>query len=421
MTYLGNSRRNFLKTLTTSTLISTTAVPTFAAVVAEKKVSEPLKSDPTSGSEPDQSKPSLFDGPASSLFEPIPISGNKNIADINTNLVSARMKDAIPSAPMGRGVAWGIPFYIPENVVYLKDKSFQIKTDPFKGPWLLFLHTTDVQQLEEDGNGFYERPFKGIGMLNEHIANYIILYEDGTEQTLPIRQRYQIGMFQQMWGENCVECVAHHKPRPVRFHHEQTNEDWGWTQTKVTADDRGNWINWVWAWENPYPDKRIKGFRFEPLNKMPIILSGITQGNVRTHPLKWNSRQKALLSMPEGTIFDPTLQEHGLLPQIQLDLGQVISAVPRTVYPNSTWEDSYNNKVPEISSKEIIIEYTAHPEARLYLFDKEQVPVVSLAGNIRNQWISPINPAEKMDGLRITVLILFIGEPITVPISLGKR
>ncbi len=401
MTYLGNSRRNFLKTLTTSTLISTASVPTFATVVADKKVSEPVNSDPGSSSEPGQLKSTLFDGPASSLFEPVPIEGNKNMSDLNTSLVSARMTDALPSAPVGKGVAWGIPFYIQDKLVYLKDKSFQIQTDLLTCPWLLFLHTTDVHSLEESENGFYKRPFQGIGLLNDLIANYIILYEDGEEQILPIRQRYQIGMFQQIWGENCMECVAHHKPRPVRFHHEQTSADWGWTQTKVTADDRGNWINWIWAWENPYPTKKIRGLRFEPFNKNPIILSGITIGKVKSNPLRWNPRRKALVSLPEGLSFDPTLVENGLLNQIQLDLGQVISAIPRTVYPNKAWEDSYNNKVPEINPKEIIIEYAAHPEARFYLFDKNHVPVSSLAEDNQNPWMTPINPAEKTVRIRV--------------------
>lgn len=413
MTYPGNSRRNFLKTLTTSTLITTTSVPTFGSVMQKNSNNRNAKDVEADKSETHSNvAPSLHDGPASPLFNSLDIVGNLNIVDLLSGRVSERMAEAVDSAPKGKGTAWGIPFFIPQNIIYLKNEPYQFKTNQFSGEWLIFLHTADLYPLKRSENGLYEKPFKGIGHLNEAVANYVILYEDGNEQILPIRLRYQIGMFQQIWGENCIESVAHHKPRPVRFHHEQTSEGWGWTQTKVAADDRGNWINWLWAWKNPWPDKKMTGFRFEPLDKIPVILSGISYGNVQSNPLRWNVRQKALLTLPEGTTFDPILHEHGLLNQIQLDLGQVISAVPRTTYPNSAWAKSYNNKLPEISSKEIIVEYAAHPAARFFLFGKEQVPVDSLMNNIHDNRIMPINSADKT--VRIKVILKDNGKKVPV-------
>jgi len=47
-------------------------------------------------------------------------------------------------------------------------------------------------------------------------ADYVMLYQDGTQERAPIRRRRQIGAFQRRWGENCFEAVAHSKPRPVR-------------------------------------------------------------------------------------------------------------------------------------------------------------------------------------------------------------
>jgi len=413
MTYLPNSRRNFLKTLTTSTLISTTSVPTFASVIDEtNKKSDVRKMEVDKSVSTSDGNPSLYDGPGSPLFNTLAFEGNLNIVNLTRDRVSERMSEAANSAPRGKGTAWGIPFLISGNIVYLKNDTYQVKINPFTGKWLVFLHTADLHPLIRSEDGFYEKPFTGIGHLNEPVANYVIIYEDKSEQKLPIHLRYQIGMFQQIWGENCIESVAHHKPRPVRFHHEQASEDWGWTQTKVTADDRGNWINWLWAWENPQPDKKITGFRFEALNKTPVILSGISYGKVQSHPLRWNSRQKALLSIPAGKSFDPVLQEHGLLKQIQLDLGQVISAVPRPGYPDSAWENSYNNQVPDISRKEIIVEYSAHPEAQFYLFEKEQIPVSRLEGINLGLGIRQIKPANK--AVKVKVLLLASGQAVPV-------
>ena len=133
------------------------------------------------------------------------------------------------------------------------------------------------------------------------------------------------------------------------------------------ADD-GPWVNWLWAWENPHPERTIAGLRFEPAAGA-IVISAISAGDVADLPLRWRSRRKARLLLAEGEAFRPDLNQDGLLEKIQLDLGQVISATPRLIYPNDGWQEGYNNQLPEFSvvAREILIEYTAHPEACFHL------------------------------------------------------
>ena len=71
-----------------------------------------------------------------------------------------------------------------------------------------------------------------------------------------------------------------------------------------------------------------------------------------------------MLRLPEGMPFSPELTDNGLLRHLQFDLGQVISAQLRTLYPNRAWSRSYNNRPPTISAHELLVEYTAHPDAR---------------------------------------------------------
>ncbi|MCK5463094.1 MAG: hypothetical protein KAI95_08755, partial [Bacteroidales bacterium] len=87
--------------------------------------------------------------------------------------------------------------------------------------------------------------------------------------------------------------------------------------------------NWLWAWENPHPEKQISGFRFEPKNRTSIVISAISAGQVTSNPLRWQARQKAVFSIPEDGKFDPAMTGDGLLSQVQLDMGQIISALPR--------------------------------------------------------------------------------------------
>lgn len=321
--------------------------------------------------------PIVKDGPHSSRFAPLPFQGNPAFcklapSDLASFGISGQMAEALEHAPSGACVSWGIPFEIKE-VVVLKDQPAVVDLPPTRTQWLVFLHTSDLRPLKLGLDGFIS-PMRGQGQLGEHAADYVILYEDGTEERLAIRRRHQLGAFQRRWGENCLQAVAHHKPQPMRAAHEQLAPNWGRTQTRATAADSGPWVNWLWAWENPYPDKTVVGIRFEPVSGI-VIVSAVSAGDVSSLPLRWQTRRKACLILPEGEAFLPDLDENGLLQQIQLDLGQVISATPRPLYPNDSWMESYNNKVPKISSNQLLIEYTAHPDACFHLADGRQIPV----------------------------------------------
>lgn len=335
-----------------------------------------------------------IDGPVSPCFTPIPIQSQHLLEDLpDLTGASAAMIHARAQAPTGACVAWGIPFEI-GAVVLLADRPVTVPIAPVKAPWLVFLHTSDERPAELNSAGFIS-PMRGEGQLNEHAANYVFLYEDGAEEKVEIRRRFQIGPFQRNWGENCFQCVAGHKPFPRRAAHEQLQPDWGQTQTRVECADSSPWTNWLWAWENPYPEKAITGLRFEPVCGV-IVVSAVSAGNVTEQPLRWRKRRKALIRLPDGLVFQPELDGDGLLAQVQLDLGQVISARMRQVYPVQDWEDSYNNQLPQLAEGEILLEYTAHPQACFHLWDGRLVPVAELeAGDTTEEGASPLQPVNQ--------------------------
>jgi hypothetical protein len=340
------------------------------------------------------------DGPRSPHFTPLALKGNVALPDLAGLNLSERMLAAREQAPRGSSVSWGIPFEIGE-VIALQDQPVSVSLSPTTARWLVFLHVSDERPAETNPHGFIS-PMRGRGQLAEHAADYIVQYGDGSEVRTAIRRRHQIAAFERRWGENCFEAMAQHKVFSVRAAHEQTPLDrsgWGGSQTRVTSADFGAWVNWLWAWENPYPEKTIVGLRFEPVAGL-VIVSAVTVGDVHSLPLRWQPRQKACLTLPEGVTFQPELDEDGLLKQIQLDLGQVISAVPRPVYPNKTWPATRNNLLPELSPNQVLIEYTAHPEASFHLWDGRVVAVSQLeaasAGVLR-----PVAAAQQTLKLRV--------------------
>jgi len=360
----------------------------------------------------------VHDGPQSPLFQAVSLRGNAAFGALKKAGLSKKMQDAAAHAPRGACTCWGLPFEVGRPLV-AKKKPVETPLKPFKAPWLVFLHTTDFERLPWNEDGLIS-PTRGIGRLNEHAADYVILYKDGSEARHEIRRRHQIGMFQRPWGENCFQAVAHRKPRPLPPVHEQVIDPphglnivyWGQSQTRTWHPDILPWVNWLWAWENPCPEKAIAGLRIEPKG-FGIALSGVSAGKADSLPLRWRTRRKAILKLPKDVPFDPRLDDEGCLKQIALDLGQVISAQPRTIYPNDAWSASYNNQVPKRSAREFLVEYTAHPDARFHVNGKA-IPVETVERGGRGTSLTPIAPATQ----RVQVRVVEKASKKPVPVKL---
>lgn len=370
----------------------------------------------------------VIDGPASPNFTPVPLRSSISFDDLaSIPGLSAMLIENLPHAPRGKSVSWGIPFEI-TNPLLVREGDAPLEqtfVQPVRARWLVFLHTTDVRPLEKNAAGFFPAS-PGSGRLNELAARYILRYQDGAEASAEIRQRHQVGMFNRRWGENCFQAVEHHKPFPVRASHEQLKQGWGRTQTRVSGWEYGPWVNWLWAWENPHPEKAIIGLRLEP-GRGAVILSALSavrssHGDASDHPLRWRTRRKAVLFLPPGEPFQPDLDEDGLLRQIQLDLGQVISAQPRRVYPNATWEtgsESYNNQTPRLSENEILIEYTSHPDACFHLAGGRVVPAAQVEASQTDPALAPlqfVQPAAQR--VRLRVVEQNSAKPVAVKLHL---
>lgn len=365
--------------------------------------------------------PVSIDGPASPLFVPVGFRGNTAFKDLSSLPLSKELKSRVPHAPQGFCVAWGIPFSAKRLIAAL-DKPVTVKLDAPKSPWLVFLHTSDAVPLEWNADGFIS-PTRGVGRLGEAVADYVLRYADGTEARHTIRRRFEIGMVCRGWGENAFEAVGHHKPHLLRPLSEQPDQKtpwdaklnyvWGSTQTRAAVPDMMPWMNWVWAWEHPHPDKAIQTMRIEP-REGGVLISAITAGRVSSAPCRWQTRRKAVLRLPKGTAFDPNINAHGALKDVQLDLGQIISAQPRTVYPNETWAASYHNQTPEISARELLVEYAAHEEACFHLGDGSLVPVAKLESGRAPRALTPITPATQS----VALTVVEKGSTRPVPVKL---
>jgi hypothetical protein len=393
------TRREVLKLATASTVKPVLGGTHLAAGSQEGSTKGPL---------------SFSDGPASNRFHPIQFEGNSTIAELPKHGVSQELGQAANATPSGSGTAWGMLFDVPNRFVVVGQDPVTVTIVPVRYPWFVFLHTSDTLEPREDEQGFQGRPLRGPALLNTHSADYVVIYSDGSEARSPIRQRHQIGMFGRPWGVNCFEAVALHKPHPRLPDHEQSaGGEWGESQTRVNSADWAECMTWLWALENLHPEKMVTGFRFEPV-RGTVLLFAITGGSCSSNPLRWESRRKALFRLPDGSELDERLNKDGLLSQIQLDMGQIISAQRRREYENHAWTAGHFNQTPNISDHDVLIEYAAHPDATFHLHNGTQVPVSELVVNSRTSPLTRVARATK----RVTVRVFDKGSRKPVPVRL---
>ena len=97
--------------------------------------------------------PHKQDGPASPLFEALPFGGNVSFKALSKAEVSPVMQGSVAAAPRGACTAWGIPFEI-KRPLLVKKGPVSVDAGPLKARWLIFLHTSDVEPLEWNEDGF---------------------------------------------------------------------------------------------------------------------------------------------------------------------------------------------------------------------------------------------------------------------------
>jgi hypothetical protein len=337
------------------------------------------------------------------------------LPDLRRTGVSKQMADQAKHAPQGACACWGIPFRIGKPVL-VTDEPVTVKLPAIRAPWLVFLHAADMPARAMNAHGVYS-PMRGEGGLGLTAAEYVLIYADGSEFRVTIKRRHQIGAMHRRWGECCFECVAHRKPFPMPgFSSETTRNACGRRfYTRINPADLLPWVNWLWAWANPHPRKAIVGLRVEP-GDGPVLISGLAAGKASSNPLRWRTRQKALLTLPTGKTLDPDLDGVGLLKQIRLDMGQVISATPRRVYPDSTWARTYNNMIPEISAREVLVEYAAHPDACFHLGRGMAIPVAKVASGKKAGPLREVAAATQK--VRIRVLQSRSRTPVAVKLHI---
>ncbi|MCL2352596.1 MAG: hypothetical protein FWC55_08710, partial [Firmicutes bacterium] len=294
--------------------------------------------------------------------------------------------------PLGVQSFQGIPFDCGDRFIYVRDGSLQLTFPPLRARYLVFLHASETQPQAAGEDGIV-RNFRGPAPLMEHICDYAVRYADGSEVTVPIRSRMEINDMRTPWGQGPFLTVPHIRDKAIptatdNFFAGLPGAPWGGSQTRV-YDGWSELTQWLFAYENPYPDKPVIGMEIRKKDGN-VFLFGIAAGDVASHPLRYGRRQKALLSL--------TGDPKDALNLVDIDLGHIISVTPQQVYENISWENSSAEDMPSVSEGKYIVEFDAHEDAILYA-GEERAPIPFK--DIRRNAGIFINPAERPVTLKV--------------------
>ena len=335
---------------------------------------------------------------SSPYFTPLPLSGYNLSADaLTANYCSDDVLESKDRFLKGRKTLWGIPFELgPEtgcNLVYSGGDNVLLELNPVSARYLVFVHAADMPKPIPGEDGI-ARHFTGEPPLGAKVCDYIIHYAGGEEVAVPIRSRLEINNMVLGWGQNAFEALPHDRFRACPTVTDDLNAgvmpstNWGPSQYRV-AEDNPYPVHWIYAWENPHPDREITGMEIRHASGR-LFLMGVTAAHVKNQPLRYGRRKKTVLKL-SGDSKNP-------LSLIDIDLGQIISVIPRPLYNNADWENGYNNQQPLTADGEYIVEYCAHEDARLYLgSDRAPIAVRDLPG----AELAHVPPAEQPVTLRV--------------------
>lgn len=327
-------------------------------------------------------------------FIPIELQNyNKKADELTEKECSESVYNKRDSFLHGNHVLWGIPFVFGseenKDIIYLNSGSHQISFDSITAPYLVFAHASDIPPPISELDGMY-RHFPGDPPLNTKVCEYIIHYKNGEKLAIPIRSRMEINNMCLAWGQESFLSVPH--DRSTAF---QTVSDdiminqmpkvaWGASQYRTEAAGAHSPLkHWLFAWENPHPDIAITGLEIIH-HTGRLFMMGITAGLVQLHPLRYGSRKK-IAAFIEGNADNP-------FDLVDIDLGHIISVIPRPFYDNENWETGSNNELPLSKENEYLIEFNAHDDACLYLGETKKI--IELR-NINTDSVVKIMPAEQ--------------------------
>jgi hypothetical protein len=167
-------------------------------------------------------------------------------------------------------------------------------------------------------------------LVGEHLANVILVYEDGSEKAIPIRRRFEVNSLSIPWGHHSFHAMPHPQNGPRKLTDPLSDgTGWGNLQTVVHGNGYPSGPTlWISALANPEPDRSIREIRFEAASEASFVLCGLTVFEGKENPLRYERLKLYRLNTPKSKM------------DLSVDLGVVGRVYPLATFDAETWLQS---------------------------------------------------------------------------------
>ena len=273
--------------------------------------------------------------------------------------------------PFGNQSVLGLPFELGNegelNGILLDQEVVEIDLGGIEATYVVVLHAVE-DRVSNYQEGLADFALDG-NELGDHVSDYVLGYADGEDHVVPILRRFAIQQPHIAWGASAFAAMPASKPGVVIGATDEHNlgrrsaSAYGRAETRHSSGRENSRTKlWVYALPNPNPDKPIQKVTLMPKTERSLVL-GVTHTQVVEHPVRPGIRRKLTLKLPEGA----HLNRNGELEDIDIDLGTVMSARALLAYDADRWASDEVDVQPERSESEVVVEYIAHPRAKLYV------------------------------------------------------
>jgi hypothetical protein len=303
----------------------------------------------------------------------------------------------------------GIP-----NLILLDRQPITLELGGLRASYLIFLHAVE-DQVTNYLDGLADFATDG-NLIGQHVSEYQLDFEDGERVAVPIRRRFAIQQSHIGWGASPFEAIPAMGNQVFNTATEQMilgqmpGRGYGRGETRhETMRNHPQGQIWLYALPNPHPDRPIHQLQLIP-GAERVTIYGLTATQLVDHPLQPGVRRKVRVSLPEGV----DVNRMGEVEGIAIDLGYVISARAALDYDNERWLGDEPNVQPIRSEGAVIVEYAAHPQARLFVGDGAQQRVYELSQLSGD--IAEVAPAHRT--VRLRILEKGTGQPVAARLHL---
>jgi len=206
-----------------------------------------------------------------------------------------RLGERTNGVPRGRERSWGIPFALgegdgPRTILITKDTGPVEIAVRGKATYLDLVQAWDQRPSETRR----ELPREGLA-----VGEYVLAYDDGTQQVQPIRARFEVGLAESpgpAWL--CVGFTMYTTIDPAKPTAETA---WGIAQNGVyKAHTLPQPMVGHYALPNPHPEKTIRSLTIRVFHASPLIVAGLTLFRGTSHPLRHLPRRMYRVATPDG-------------------------------------------------------------------------------------------------------------------------